>query len=121
MLIPDFYSIEDLQDSASKIIGRIKLNPKHEVYQGHFPDQPIVPGVIQLQIMKELVEVATGQKFLIGEMLSAKYLNLIVPEKSAKLSFEIDYQKSGEQLKISAIIKEKELVFTKVKARLTFT
>jgi 3-hydroxyacyl-[acyl-carrier-protein] dehydratase len=119
MLIPDFYTITDIQVSSDTIRAQIQLNPTHEVYEGHFPEQPIVPGVIQLQIVKEILEKVTHQKLLLGEMLFAKYLNMIAPDKSPILTFEIDFQKSEERIKISAVINEEGLVFTKVKAHLS--
>ena len=33
----------------------IRLNAKHSIYEGHFPEQPITPGVVQLAIIKELL------------------------------------------------------------------
>jgi len=50
VLLPDFYHIIQLKQSANVLSAEIRLNPDHEVYKGHFPQQAIVPGVIQLQI-----------------------------------------------------------------------
>ena len=33
---------------------RLQLHPEHEIYQAHFPGNPITPGVCQVQIVAEL-------------------------------------------------------------------
>ena len=120
MLITDFYTIKDYQLTENQIRAQIFLNIDHEVYTGHFPEQAIVPGVIQLQMVKELMEKAADRKLLLSEMGFAKFLNTIVPESSSVLSFMIDFQESNDQIKMSAIIKDEQLIYTKVKGTLSF-
>ena len=46
MLIEDFYYVkkkESLEDGG--FLYEVSLNTKHKVYQGHFPEKPITPGV----------------------------------------------------------------------------
>ena len=54
-MLKDFYTI------INKISGqnseyRIKLNPKHEIFKGHFPGQPVTPGVVLIQMTTELTQ-----------------------------------------------------------------
>jgi len=116
MLIKDFYKIQEIRPNDSRISASIRLNPEHEVYKGHFPGQPVVPGVFQLQIVKEILEESLGQELFMGKVSSAKYLKIITPEKSGKLQITIDYQKTDEDAyKVNAIIGSGETIFTKVK------
>ena len=56
MLLDNFYTILSSESSDSTIWTiQIKLNPGHPVYQGHFPEHPVVPGVCLLQLIKECV------------------------------------------------------------------
>lgn len=53
MLLENFYKIihiKEREDGKQEI--EIELNPGHVLYQGHFPGQPVVPGVCTLQIIK---------------------------------------------------------------------
>jgi len=57
MLLHDFYKIISLEKTAeSKYLAMILINEEHEVFQGHFPGNPIMPGVCMMQIIKELTE-----------------------------------------------------------------
>ena len=50
MLLENFYKIihiKEREDGKQEI--EIELNPGHVLYQGHFPGQPVVPGVCTLQ------------------------------------------------------------------------
>ncbi|KAB6403026.1 3-hydroxylacyl-ACP dehydratase, partial [Bacteroides xylanisolvens] len=53
MLLDNFYTIlsSESSDSTTWTI-QIELNPAHTVYQGHFPEHPVVPGVCLLQLIK---------------------------------------------------------------------
>jgi 3-hydroxyacyl-[acyl-carrier-protein] dehydratase len=60
MLLDNFYTIlsSESSDSTTWTI-QIELNPDHTVYQGHFPEHPVVPGVCLLQLIKEWAQSET--------------------------------------------------------------
>ena len=115
MLIPDFYTVVDFQVTENQVNAQIRLNPEHEVYKGHFPGQPVVPGVIQLQMIKELMEKALNQKLLLNQMVFAKYLMMIVPGTSPVINLKITYSIKETTRVFTAVIKDDRFVFTKVK------
>ena len=116
MLIKDFYKVINLTSDESGIVATIKLNPEHNIYNGHFPNQPVVPGVIQLQIVKELLEQSLGKKLFIVNFQRVKYLKPIVPTNTPQLVFtiivkETDDQKIGSNVSIGY----NDIIFTKAK------
>ena len=75
MLLDNFYTILSSESSDSTIWTiQIKLNPGHPVYQGHFPEHPVVPGVCLLQLIKECVEDIRQQKLQVTQVSSCKFL-----------------------------------------------
>lgn len=55
MLLENFYKIIHIKEREDgKQAIEIELNPGHVLYQGHFPGQPVVPGVCTLQIIKKV-------------------------------------------------------------------
>ncbi len=116
MLIKEFYKITNLSSSDSGIIATIKLNPNHEVYKGHFPNQPVVPGVIQLQIVKEIIENVLEGKLFMGNIVQVKYLIPITPLENHELSFTITNKKTDEyNFKSTVSIGFNDNIFTKAK------
>jgi len=120
MLIKDFYTIHSFNKSENSLFTEIHLNPEHEVYKGHFPQQAIVPGVIQLQIIKELLEKDLSVNLIIKEVIVAKYLNMITPEENPVLEITIENRlnETGDYL-INAVISKDDNIFTKLKAKLS--
>lgn len=121
MLIKNFYTILSLEVTNQKLEATILLNADHAVYQGHFPGQPVMPGVIQLQMVKELLEDHLEKKLTINKMSQAKFLGLIVPDANP-LQFSITFSFIEDQLiKADANIASKNGVVTKAKITYIFS
>lgn len=115
-LVPDFYQIAKFDSTDNKIEAQLNLNKDHAIYKGHFPGQPIVPGVMQLQMIKELVEKYLNLELLFSDVTFAKYLHLIDPNTSENLQFEIKFKNTVlPDIKIDAIISDSSILYTKVK------
>ena len=56
-LLNDFYSIQSSQlTDGNKLVSEIILNKNHPIFNGHFEQMPVVPGVCQTQIIMELLQ-----------------------------------------------------------------
>ena len=125
MLEGDFYTLKSFQkeplssDDGQKglhVHGQVVLNPSHRIFEGHFPGNPVVPGVCQVQMIRELAEDAWGSK---GRLVSAdtiKFLSMIVPAEHPVLQFECRIKEREDHLlDISATIIDNEVIFLKFK------
>lgn len=104
MLIPHFYSVKDFNFTDNQLKAVIELNPKHDIFKGHFPNNPITPGVCMLQIFRELVEQSIHKKLFIKECSNVKFMALINPETHSELAITITLQsfEDGYRMKASA-------------------
>ncbi|MGB2809013.1 MAG: hypothetical protein WBC22_14815 [Sedimentisphaerales bacterium] len=48
-------------------------------FQGHFPENPILPAVIQIMMAREAVAEQMGQEFDVTKLSRAKYMKVITP------------------------------------------
>ncbi|EJL62997.1 3-hydroxyacyl-ACP dehydratase [Flavobacterium sp. CF136] len=99
MVLKDFYKIlseEKINDS--KYIVTILVNEKHEVFKGHFPGNPIMPGVCMIQIIKELTEAITKSTLIIQTLANVKFMALINPEATPELRLELDIVTTEDDL-----------------------
>ena len=119
MLIPHFYSVKEFNFTDNQLKAVIELNPEHDVFKGHFPNNPVTPGVCMLQILKELTEQATNTNLFIKECSNVKFMALINPEVNAVLAITIDINNVEENFKIKASAAFDETVALKVNALLT--
>ncbi|NOY49648.1 MAG: 3-hydroxyacyl-ACP dehydratase [Chlorobi bacterium] len=114
MLIENFYKTLDSSRSERGYVFNIKLKPGHEVYKGHFPDQPVVPGVIQLQIIKELLEGQKQLSLFMDSIVQVKYLRPILPDEDTLLKLEVGIKtQTPENIKSRIVISSGEIIFTK--------
>ncbi len=119
MLIPHFYSVKEFNFTDKQLKAIIELNPEHDVFKGHFPNNPVTPGVCMLQILKELTEQATNTNLFIKECSNVKFMALINPEVNSILAISIDINPLEENFKIKASASFDETVALKVNALLT--
>ncbi len=53
-------------ESETRFIGVKNLSINELFFQGHFPNHPIMPGVLQLEAMKQLAQLAISDKMRVG-------------------------------------------------------
>jgi 3-hydroxyacyl-[acyl-carrier-protein] dehydratase len=99
MVLQDFYKIlSEEKTSDSKYTFTILVNEKHEVFKGHFPGNPIMPGVRMIQIIKELSESITESALFMQTLTNVKFMALINPEATPELRLELDITKTEDDL-----------------------
>ncbi len=87
----DLYVIKTFHsESVNKLTAKIEINRDHAIFTGHFPGNPILPGVCTIQILKEIIGVHIGSKVNLSKALNIKYLSFIDPDKNNQIDFDID-------------------------------
>ena len=86
MLAESFFTIDGKSKNENgEIVIDITMNPNHEIYQGHFPNMPICPGVCNIQTIRECAEMEIGKKLTINSISQCRFSALIVPTENEKL------------------------------------
>ena len=117
MLKNDFYTISKFNRLKNRQRGVFQLNTSHPIFEGHFPDIPIVPGVVLMQMIKEVLEDDFACKLNLIEAKNVKFLDFINPKEVSELDFDIIIKsKETESLKIQAIISSKKAIHFKLSA-----
>ena len=115
MFVNSLYSIISNELAPEHIVSGIKINEAHAMFEGHFPDAPVMPGVVQLQIVKEILEAHLERKLVMKTMRTCKFLEVLNPRKNPKVRIEIKYQQS-EIIDIIATGEDDGKVFFKMQA-----
>lgn len=91
MLLKNFYKVEKIEKIAEgKYSAIIFLNNEHAIFKGHFPGNPVTPGVCMMQIIKELSQEITGKPLLMTSASNVKFMALINPDTHPRLRLELD-------------------------------
>jgi 3-hydroxyacyl-[acyl-carrier-protein] dehydratase len=92
MILKDhFYTIQEISNENNTVRSVIQLNAEHPIFGGHFPGQPVVPGVCMLQMIKELLETTFSSALRLSKGNELKFLNVIDPTKNRIISVELEY------------------------------
>ncbi len=73
----------------------LALNAAHPIYRGHFPDNPITPGVCSLEIITQLAAAHYSGLEKPVEVESIKYLGFVNPLQTPEVAVEISISNLG--------------------------
>lgn len=121
MLLNGLYTIkaiipEDFQfEVKSDFIATICLNPKHEIYSGHFPGNPVTPGVCLIQIIREIAEIIIGGSSTLTNISNVKFLTPVVPDSEKEFEIKLSILKKNEsQFELNAQIFDTDVNYLKL-------
>jgi len=114
MLEGSFYTITQSEQTDSSFTAALALNAAHPVFEGHFPGQPVVPGVCMMQTIQELLEKSLQRKVLLQKATNMKFLVMINPVVQPLVTVTLQYtMQPGNIVKVNAIIKHDSTIFMK--------
>ncbi|GJH41374.1 3-hydroxyacyl-ACP dehydratase [Capnocytophaga sp. HP1101] len=101
MILKDFYTLNSLeQQDAENYLCTLTLNSHHPIFDGHFPQNPITPGVCMMQIIKNLTEEITGHKLFLVKTTNVKFMALINPITHPVLTLTLTIQHKGADIQV---------------------
>jgi 3-hydroxyacyl-[acyl-carrier-protein] dehydratase len=118
MFLNDLYTIKRIlqEGNSNKLSILIQLNPSHEIFKGHFPGNPILPGVCIVQILKEILIYHMGKKLILNSASSIKYLSYINPRVNRIINFEVELKEIGiDNIFCNASLYFESIVFCRFK------
>ena len=118
ILLNDFFFIQHQENSPNSIRAIISINPHHKIFEGHFPEKPVVPGVCLVQIILELIEKSIQKKTRLTTADAIKFLSVMTPKENELIEVTIQYSTVGNDLLVNASIFSGPLIFFKLKATL---
>jgi len=117
-LLNGLYTIKQIfrEDNSNKISILIQLNPSHEIFKGHFPGNPILPGVCIVQILKEILMDQLDKKLILNNADSIKYLSFINPKVYGIINFDVELKEMGnDNIFCNAFLHAESVVFCRFK------
>lgn len=115
MFLNDLYSITNMNYSENSLVSEISLNAAHRLFEGHFPGMPVTPGVVQLQIVKELLEQHFDKNIRLETLRTCKFLHILNPVENPLIRINIKWRIS-ENMEVNASAETAETVFFKMQA-----
>lgn len=92
------------------------INKDSEVFNGHFPDQPILPGVVMIALVKQGVEKVLGMELILKEAANFKFLKMVNPIEVSSGVLELKIQEQEGEVKAKGVITVNGEAFFKASA-----
>lgn len=108
------YEIIDKEPDRDMVTYTIILIPSCPIYDAHFPEMPITPGVCQIQIIKELLEDWTNRILEIQGVKNAKFVSVLKPDNQVIKVSLAKIIKDENQIKVQAVIADDDSTYAKL-------
>ena len=117
LLKKNFYTIESFTKDEGIANITIAINGAHEIFDGHFPGQPVVPGVCMTQMVKEFLEKAIERDTKLVKADNLKFLSIINPAEYNIANIEVKYKLNEGAIDVNATITNSTATCFKMKAQ----
>ena len=116
----DYYSIVSERIDGMSGMFVVRLNPECKVYEGHFPGEPVSPGVCNIEMLLECAARVKGFSLRARKLTRCRLTTLITPLTHPELELHIDLkEKEPELWVLNAEIGKGEDHYMTLKAEVT--
>jgi 3-hydroxyacyl-[acyl-carrier-protein] dehydratase len=106
MLHNEIFRFSEITAEDEVVSATVQLNPTHPVFKGHFPGQPVLPGVCMVQMVKELLGMHIQQSTRLSRAGDIKFLSVIVPGQDKKIRIELKISHADDLIKVDASLSD---------------
>jgi 3-hydroxyacyl-[acyl-carrier-protein] dehydratase len=113
LLLNNLYTIQSVTELEKTIQTSVMLRAEHAIFKGHFPGQPVLPGVCMIEMISEIIgtRLKTGLRIKSAPLI--KFLYMIDPGKDPLIHFEIKYDQTPDGTSVQGRIFSDTRVFMK--------
>ncbi|MCD8203317.1 MAG: beta-hydroxyacyl-ACP dehydratase [Prevotella sp.] len=114
-----YYKLISMQSNGLSGMFHIALCPDCDVYRGHFPDNPVSPGVCNIQTVKECAEKLTGQPLQVSSIRRCRLTAVITPATCPEMDIKINMTPTESGYDITSTISDTERTYMELKGEMT--
>ncbi|MBC8034959.1 MAG: 3-hydroxyacyl-ACP dehydratase [Chitinophagaceae bacterium] len=116
MLKGNFYTLTAQETSGDTVQAVALLNASHSIFDGHFPGQPVVPGVCMLQIVKEMTIDFMGKDLVLRKADTLKFLAVIDPLQTTSVGIQLNFtDREDNTIRVAGFFSNGTTVYFKFK------
>lgn len=121
MLKGSLYQLIKIAEEENWIKAMVELNKSDDIFKGHFPNQPILPGVCMMQMVREILETFFEQKLQLLKADDIRFSAMVDPTKDTQLTIQTHFNRVNNELQTKTkIVKVDGTVCCKMQAKFVF-
>ena len=117
-LLNYYYRINHLELTGNGGEVEIQILPNCPVFQGHFPGNPICPGVCNVEVIRECACLLTHQNLTIVRIKQCRFVNVLTPKSNEKLLVQVVTSPNQESVCVEATMSNANNLFVTFKGEM---
>lgn len=113
-----YYQIKSIQGNETDAVFHIAILPDCDVYRGHFPGDPVCPGVCNIETVKECAMHLTHQKMQISTIKQCRLTAIASPTVCSEMDVAIHLSPTDNGYTVTAKITDTEKVYMEYKGEM---
>lgn len=98
-----WYSLVSLQQTGTdRLTATVSTAADAPWFSGHFPDQPILPGVAQLEMVTDLISTLSGKPVFVNSLSRVKFRKVITPGEHLEIEVSVDERRGAYLFQITS-------------------
>jgi len=97
---------------------RVAILPECNVYDGHFPGDPVCPGVCNIETIKECAILLCGEQLRYSTIKQCRLTALATPTVCPEVDVQVNLSLSGEGYALQATIADDRQTYMILKGQL---
>ena len=117
MPLNDFFTYSLTESTTDKLKARITIDGEHRLFEGHFPGFPVTPGVVLLEITRQILGKALGKDLMLSGAKDIKFTRPVIPAQHTEIDLEMNIDKADGEILVNAVFSGEDIIFTKIRGR----
>lgn len=115
----EYFTIDSSVADGDETVFSVTLLPDYCAYAGHFPGNPVSPGVCNIQMIKECAEQLAGTHLFLGYISQCKLSAVITPQTTPHLQIRMQLVADDTLYKVRATVYDDTTTYIDFKGELT--
>ncbi|MDR1524790.1 MAG: beta-hydroxyacyl-ACP dehydratase [Tannerella sp.] len=118
-LLNDYFRIDSRTVENDETVFHVTLLPGYSVYAGHFPGNPVSPGVCNIQMIKECAGLLTGKQLFLGYISRCRLSAVITPQTTPQLQVRMQLTETDRRYEVRAKVCDGTTTYIEFKGEFT--
>lgn len=107
------YRVENKNEGNIKAI--VTIHEGHPLFEGHFPGQPVTPGVVLIEIIRKVLSDMLDMKLMLSSAREIKFVSAVIPTIIKEIELSIEYKILQEAIETTCVFSGEGQIFTKLR------
>ncbi|BDD02127.1 hypothetical protein [Persicobacter psychrovividus] len=112
----DLFIYHKIELKEDTLTAQVKVNHEHCIFDGHFPEQSILPGVCTIFLIKNCLNKVLNKQFHLKQIKQVKYTKMIIPQQERELTLALKLVQEEEFLKVRGKVLDQDNIAIKFTA-----